>query len=80
MVFGDQIFEFPSSFFKTNSEVNLGISKLKWEEDTMNTNYENRIFKINCACFFLSNNQKHIYLPEMKNQKESVKKNVNENE
>ena len=40
----------------------------------MNTNYENRIFKINCAWFFLSNNQKHIYLPEMKNQKESVKK------
>ena len=30
--------------------------------------------------FFLSNNQKHIYLPEMKNQKESVKKNVYENE
>ena len=25
----DQIFEFPTSFFKTNSEVNLGISKLK---------------------------------------------------
>ena len=68
MVFGDQIFEFPTSFFKTNSEVNLGISKLKWEEDSMDTNSENRIFKL-IVRVFLSNNQKHVYLPEMKNQR-----------
>ena len=64
MVFGDQIFEFPSSFFKTNSEVNLGISKLKWEEDSMKIEYSKLIVHD-----FLSNNQKHVYLPEMKNQR-----------
>ena len=68
-------------FFKTNSEVNLGISKLKWEEDSMNTNYENRIFKINCAWFFIQQWKARISTRNEKPKKKvSVKKNVKENE
>ena len=59
-------------FFKTNSEVNLGISKLKWEEDSMNTNYENRIFKINCAWFFYPTIKSTYIYQKWKTKEKSV--------
>ena len=47
----------------------------------MNTNYENRIFKINCAWFFIQQSKARISTRNEKpEKKESVKKNAKENE